>query len=253
MKKIGLLFLTAILFISVSCNKSEGETGNLVFKGVQAFSEAAPPSDAKSARAAFADDPPVHLMHAANMKFDVAEIWVSQDLVEDGIENDFKWHLLGSNEGLKTVEEYSFSTPDLPVGEYRSLKMVFRNRAVRIAVYAYDLTRSIEIAGSLDEESEGDDTHITQYFSENGNFSLSEDDNKFELDSDGEKISGFTIRSGETTTMTWRLGGPDSKITDCSFEWTDTNQNGEWDPGEDEIGNFDCTKDTPMFSFSIEK
>lgn len=249
MKKIGLLFLTGILFISVSCNKSEEDTGNLVFKGV-AHLEAAPPSDAKSARAAFADDPPVHTMHTANMKFDVAEIWVSQDLVEDGVENDFKWHLIGSNEGLKTVDEYSFSAADLPVGEYRSLKMVFRNRVIRIAVYADDLTRSVEMAGSLNEQSGEDDTLITNYFSLNGNFSLSE--NKFKLASPGEKISGFTIRSGETTTVAWRLGGPDSKITDCTFDWADTNGNGEWDPGEDEIGNYECTKDMPMFSFSIE-
>lgn len=250
MKKIVFIFLTAVLFTAVSCNKSDGDTGSLVFKGVKTFAEAAPKSAVKSPRAAFADEPPVYKMHTADMLFDVAEIWVSQDLIDDGIEDDFNWHLIGESNGLKTFEEYSFSADNLPVGKYRSIKMVFRNRIIRIAVYADDLTRSVEMAGSLDEGSEGDDSLITQYFSEKGSFKPS--GNKFKLMSPGENIKGFTIRAGKKTTLAWRLGNPDSKITDFSFDWTDGNDNGEWDPDTDEVGNFQGPKDVPMFSFNVE-
>ncbi|HOF21810.1 MAG TPA: hypothetical protein PLO24_11180 [Bacteroidales bacterium] len=251
MKKIGLLFLTAILIITVSCSKSDGDTGILEFKGLKAFQETSHKSSEKSARAAFADGPQTHKMHTADMKFDIAEIWVSQDMVEDNIKDNLTWHLIGRNKGIKSCEDYSFSASKLPVGEYKSIKMVFRNRIIRIAVYADNFSKSVEMNSSLDEESEGDDSFITEYFCPNGSFILS--GGMIKLMSTGEKISGFTIRSGEKTILSWKLGGPDSKITDCSFDWVDTNGNGQWEWDSDEITNDHCSVEMPMFSFIVEE
>jgi hypothetical protein len=178
-------------------------------------------------------------------------MWVSQGLVADGVTDDFEWHKIGEGDALKTIEEYSFTADGLPVGEYKSIKMIFKNTMARVAVYANDLDTEVEMQSSLSEEECGDETTIAEFFSDNGSF-LSEG-GVFALMSAGEKVGVFTIREGKTTSIFWKLGGPDSKMTDCTFDWVDSATPGVWDCGVDKTRNFNCSVPSVMFSFIIEE
>jgi hypothetical protein len=225
------------------------DTGTLVFKGVKPFSVQ------KSAKTSFIISSKAgsntHVMHTANFKGFITEIWVSQELVADGISDDFKWYKIGESNELKLCEEYSFSANDLPAGDYKSIKMVFKNTITRIAVYQSDINKTVEMPGSLSEEGCADNTLITQYFSKRGNHSLGQN-GLFSCASSGENVRGFKIKPDEITTIYWRLGNSDSKITDCTFEWIDVNGNNAWDCGIDRTDNFNCINETPMFSFGVD-
>ena len=251
--KINVFFYSFVLIVSLlfnACNKNDlNDTGTLVFKGVKPFSVQ------KSAKTGFiisskAGSNP-HVMHTANFKGFITEIWVSQELVAEGIPDDFKWYKIGESNELKLFEEYSFSADGLPAGDYKSIKMVFKNTITRIAVYQSDINKTVEMSGSITEEGCADNTLITQYFSKRGNHSIGQN-GLFYCASSGETVRGFKIKPDEITTIYWRLGNPDSKITDCTFNWFDVNGNNAWDCSLDSLRNFNCTVDTPMFSFGVD-
>jgi uncharacterized protein (TIGR02145 family) len=252
MKKNRLFLLLGLFILAfiTGCNKTDSNnTCTLVFKGVKPFSVQ------KSAKTGLIKSSKVgsntHVMHTANFKGFITEIWVSQDLVAEGISDDFKWYKIGESNELKLFEEYSFSANDLPAGDYKSIKMVFKNTITRIAVYQSDINKTVEMSGSLSEEGCADNTLITQYFSKRGNHSLGQN-GLFYCASGGETVRGFKVKPDEITTIYWRLGNPDSKITDCTFEWIDVNGNNAWDCGIDQTDNFSCINETPMFSFSVD-
>jgi hypothetical protein len=253
MKTHSLMGLIAIMaFIFFGCQKESSDTpvatGTLVLKGSAAFDQKQSIATTQNGNAKSGSS--LISMHTTNLKVQLAEVWVSQSEVKEGISDNFAWVKVGESDALKLVEEYYFSAQNLTAGDYKSIKMAFKNRIVRVAVYHSDLNQVVEMAGSLDESSCGDDSVITQYFSANGSFMLS--GGSFSLMSPGENISGFSIRSNETTTISWKLGGPDVQITDCSFVWNDVNENGVYDCGIDATGSFDCIVDTPMWSFSVQ-
>lgn len=192
-----------------------------------------------------------HLMHGTGMKLWVTEVSVSQGLVADGVADTFVWEKIGEGDAIKPIPDYSFTNDTLPVGEYKSIKMVFKNSIVMTAVYHDDQATEIEMPSSLDQGSCGDETLITQYFSPNGNHVLEE--GVFHVQSAGEKSSAFTINEGKTTTIKWQLGKPGVQLTDCSFEWVDANDNGAWDCGVDSAQNAQCSVPNVMFYFTVEE
>lgn len=251
MKKNGRFILVGLFILAFfnGCNKSDSnESGTLVFKGVKSLPLIKSSSSWSKNLKAGSN---THLMHTVNLKLFVAELWVSQELVASGIPDDFKWYKIGGNNELKLVEEFLFTSNDLPVGEYKSIKIVFKNTIKRIAVYQSDINKTVEMQGSLNEANCGDETNIIQYFSKKGNHSLGSD-GKFHLDSGGESVRGFKVKQNEITTVYWKLGGPNSQLTDCTFEWVDVNSNNAWDCGVDNLDNFNCTTEGPMWTFGVD-
>jgi len=246
--KCIVLFFSICAIVVCSCTKKTTDPGTLVFKGVEPF-PTSKSSETNLVKSSLAKSN-THIMHTANYKGFITEISVSQGLVAEDVPDDFQWYKIGESNELKLFEEYLFTANNLPAGDYKSLKFVMKNIMSRIAVYQSDITTSVEMPGSIDENNCGDETIITQYFSKNGNHSL--DNGVFRLDSEGENIRGFKIKPNEVTTIFWKLGGPFSKITDCTFDWVDVNGNDAWDCGLDRTENFNCTVDMPMFSFSID-
>lgn len=234
------------LFLTVSCHENV-ESGRLIFKGVKSI-----PAQ-KSV--AFEDENEqainTHRMHTADLKLDILDIWASTELVVEGVSDNFVWHKIGEGNGLKSVEAIELIAENMPVGDYRSLKINFVNTIVRVAVYQSDINKTVDMPGSLDEESCGNSTIITQYFSKNGNHSLTED-RVFHCNSKGERIRGFKVNAGETTTIYWQLGGPTSKLTDCIFTWADYNNNNLFECDVDALGDFECFNAEPMWSFGID-
>ena len=248
MKTEGFLLFIALSLIFSDCKKDDSNgTGTLVFTGVPPYTNQ---KSTKNYSLKSTYDENIHLMHTANLKGFVTEIWVSKGLVTEGVTDDFIWYKIGESNELKLIEDYLFTVDDLPEGDYKSIKLVMKNSMIRIAVYQSNINETIEMQSSINEESCGDETLITQYFSKNGNHSLV--NGIFQLNSEGENIRGFKIKPNEVTTIFWKLGGPVSQITDCTFDWVDVNGNNHWDCGIDRNENFNCTVDMPMFSFSVD-
>ncbi|HSA32120.1 MAG TPA: hypothetical protein P5077_00175 [bacterium] len=223
-------------------------TGTLVFAGV---ANGETPVIAGGSLKDVVAEATTHLMHGTGMDLWVTEVSVSQGLVADGVADTFTWEKIGESDAIKPIPDYLFTDTGLPVGEYQSIKMVFKNTIVMHAVYHDDQATEIEMPSSLDQGSCGDETLITQYFSPNGNHSLEE--GVFHVQAAGEKSSAFTIKEGKTTTIKWQLGKPGVQLTDCSFEWVDANGNGAWDCGVDSAQNAQCSVPNVMFYFSVEE
>lgn len=249
--KTRILFLAILLVLSVyACNKNDhGETGTLIFQGVSNI------SDLKNcvidSEKSVKNENGVYTMHTTDIEVNIAEIWAAQELVSEGLSDDFKWYKIGEGDQLKSVSEYLFTTDNLPVGEYKSLKIAFRNEIIRKAVYESNHNQSVDMQGSLTETACGDDQIIIHYFSKKGNHSL-RDDGTFKCNSSGENIRGFWIKPNEVTTIYWQIGSPGFQFTDCWFTWDDVNNNLQYDCGVDGIGNFDCSKSGPMWTFGVD-
>lgn len=174
-----------------------------------------------------------------------------QELVTEGLNDDFKWYKIGENNGLKSVDQYLFQADDFPPGEYKSIKMIFRNEFVRIAAYVSNINQHVEMASSLGESASGNDQMLVNYFSKRGNHTF-RPDGTFQCNSRGESIRGFKIVEGQVTTIFWMSGSPGMGPTDCTFNWHDVNGNSSWDAGTDYVDNFQCTTEGPMWSFSVD-
>ena len=189
------------------------------------------------------------LMYSTGIEFDIHEMWVSTGLVADGGSDNFEWYLIGGGQGLIQMEDHEFIANDLPEGNYKSIKIVFRNQIIRYATFVSDTTQRIEMASSLGEGDFGDTSLVINYFSSNGSFRA--DGGIFELMSTGENMPAFQINADRTTRIYWKGGGPESKWTDFTFQWHDYDGNGLWTPGIDLANNFDGPPDTPMWTFMV--
>ncbi len=194
------------------------------------------------------DDGPGSTMEMTGMAFNIYEMWISQSLVQDGISDIFEWHLLGEDQGLILMRDVEMMADSLPSGEYKSLKIVFRNQAVRHGRSISDtsLTMGFETGISTDMV---DSSFFIDYFSSGGSFYY--DDGAFVLMAAGENMPSFNINAGRTTYIYWKGGGPETKWSDITFDWHDYDGNGLWTPGIDILNNFEEPNNIPMWTFMV--
>ncbi|MDD3716191.1 MAG: hypothetical protein PHT46_03700 [Candidatus Marinimicrobia bacterium] len=245
-KSRPVIFVLAI-FLLFSCDLfNSGDTGMLVFKGVQNLP---PQITAKRSELSTVLIPGenTHTMYSRDMKFNVYEIYISEELVDTGLSDLFQWYKIGENNGLKSVHEYEMQADDLPPGTYKSLKIIFRNEVLRYAVYINDTANVVLMPSSLGESDSGDSSFVINYFSAKGSFMHS--DAGFELMSSGENIQGFRINAGRTTTLYWMGGSPDATWSDFTFTWHDMDEDSLWSPGVDFVNNFEGPEGVPMWTF----
>ena len=89
----------------------------------------------------------------------------------------------------------------------------------------------------------------TNYFSADGNHKLN-DDNSYELVSEGEKLGGFNIEEGKIAVVSWRFGA--GATQPCITYLIDENDNLEWDCGVDRM-DFWCPPEVEyMWDFIVE-
>jgi uncharacterized protein (TIGR02145 family) len=244
-----LLTIVAIFFLLLnSCSEDyDGETGTLIIKGVKTM----PELKSAAASSITMEENGAYIMHTTDVLFSIDKIWASVDEVVEGLEDDFTWIEIGKGDGLKSVSEFLFTADNLPVGDYKSIKISFFNKIIRHAVYQSDHSKTVEMQGSLGEESCGDNSKAINYFSKRGSFSADKN-NSFQLGSSGENIRGFKISANSTTTIYWQSGFPGFVFTDCWFTWNDVNDNKTYDCGVDYTNEYDCSKEGAMWTFTVD-
>lgn len=191
-----------------------------------------------------------------SMKLGIGDVWVSQGVVREGEPDNLEWIKLTAqtNAELKLFEDYTFPAVELPAGEYKSIKIKFRNifyrhcKLISDPSVVYELLETM--GSSTDPCNPNDDSWAADnYFSTGGNFALK--DGKFKLALDGEKVGGFTIKSGKTARILWRLG---AGVTEpCINYLIDINGNGQWDCGIDKI-DIECPPSVEyMWDFVVQE
>lgn len=248
MRVIRLIFVMLLGLFCLSCNWfTNDEPATFIFKGVEKFPVLLAKTAAQQSPTVSAD---TYLMYSRDMEFDINEIWITDVDIRSDLSVVPTWYLIGESEGLKSMSEYEFIAENVPAGTYASLKIVFRNRVLRHAVYVSDTLTVVEMAGSLNEAATGDTTLIVNYFSSSGSYS-EDSTGLLYLMAEGENFQPFTLYAGETSTMYWKGGGPQSVWTDFTFQWHDNDGDSAWTPSVDYVNNFTGPEDVPMWSFLV--
>lgn len=188
-------------------------------------------------------------MYTKDVKFNVYEIWVSQEQVSDSLIDLFTRDKIAENRDLKFMYEYEMIAEDLPEGIYRSMKFIFRNEILRYACYVADTGSVVLMASSISEGGLPDSSFIVNYFSSEGSFVHT--DNGFQLMSVGENVDPFRINADRVTTLYWKGGGPEYHWTDVTFQWHDIDEDSAWTPGIDLCNNFEGPADMPMWTLMV--
>ncbi|MCF8226042.1 MAG: hypothetical protein K9J30_09195 [Bacteroidales bacterium] len=262
MKKLKLIFAMACLGLLVTGCQDEnpdqsGESGLLDFRTSNPVVIA---GKSMSYLKSVAENPPLTgdttKTYTTSLLLCIGDVWVSQGEVKEGEADSLEWlRITGStNREIKLFEDYSFEAKTIPVGTYNSIKITFRNVFYRYAQLVSDPSITYELLetmGSWTEPCDVNDTTwaTTNYFGPAGNHRLNDDD-VFELVSDGEKIGGFTIEADKTAIVTWRLGA--GVTTPCITYLIDENDNLVWDCGIDRM-EFECPPEMEyMWDFVVD-
>jgi len=262
----NILFLSVLLAASglfYSCEQETtsgetGETGTIEFKCINPFAEMQSPSQ-EAVRAAFENPPltgPVTTTYMTSLRVIIGDVWVARDEVKVGQKDNLEWIRLttATNREMKLFEEYVFPPKELPVGEYKSIKISLKNifyRQVRLVSDPQVSYELLETMGSWTDPCNVADTSwaATNYFSTDGNHILN-DKGRFEMASEGEKISSLTIMENKKATIFWRLGAGAS--AHCINYLIDENNNRQWDCGVDRLEE-ECPSDMKyMWDFLVE-
>jgi len=252
---VSALFISAILFSA--CTKEITLKGDLVFKTLNPYASSTKSTlNLKSilANPPLTGDTTITVM--TSLDFCIGDVWVSQGEVVAGNKDSLEWIRLTTttNRELKLFEDYVFPAVEIPAGDYKSIKITFRNIFYRYVELLSDNTLAYELFETMGSYTDPCNTNDTtwvkpNYFSSAGNHSLNSD-GIFELVSEGEKIGGFVIEEGKTAIVSWRLGAGVSQP--CTTYLLDVNKNREWDCGTD-LMEFECPPEAQyMWDFVVE-
>jgi len=244
MKIIGTMLCASILF--TSCEKDDDTENASSTKGLIEFKCINPVSSnlkSVSTQKSISSNPLLEgdttETYFIGMKITIGDVWVSQGEVKVGGSDNMEWIRLTAitNIDPKLFEDYTFPAKEIPVGNYKSVKITFRNifyRHVQLIsdpLIKYEL---LETMGSWTTPCDPTDTTwaVTNYFGPDGNHKLDQN-GVFELVSQGEKIGGFNIESDKKTNIAWRLYA--GVTTPCTNYLIDENSNLQWDCGVDRL------------------
>ncbi len=239
---LHIFLIVSILATCWNCSKDEGGVGTIQFRMTNPITTKSLSDHKGNSQNAPYVNPDltgdVTQTTTTTLKFCVGDVWVSTGEVTAGNKDNLTWVRLTSstNQELKYFEDYTFPSVEIPAGTYKSIKITFKNRCYRVVALNSDPTVKYELfetMGSYDEPCNEDDESWVDanYFTEHGNHRIV--DGEFKTVSPGEKLRGFTIESGKTVNLTWRLGAGATET--CTTSLLDLNKNRRWDCGIDNI------------------
>ncbi|HBG23614.1 MAG: hypothetical protein A2X17_07715 [Bacteroidetes bacterium GWF2_41_61] len=246
---LQFFLISLILAICCTCSKDEGGVGTIQFRMVNPVATKSQSNLQKAL-----SNPQINSLQApyvnpdltgdvtqttmVTLKFCVGDVWVSTGEVKAGGTDNLTWVRLTTttNQELKNFEDYTFPPVEIPAGTYKSIKITFKNRFYRVVTLNSNPTvkyELLETMGSFDDPcNDNDESWVDpNYFTEQGNHKIV--GGVFKVVSPGEKLRGFSIESGKTVTLNWRLG---AGVTEpCTNALLDLNKNRRWDCGTDDI------------------
>jgi hypothetical protein len=260
---LPLLIMGVLLVFASSCNKDDEDdnvpstNGLIEFKCINPVaSNLKSVSNTKSVLSNPALTGDTTETYFTSMNFTIGDVWVSQGEVKAGETDNFEWIRLTNttNTDSKLFEDYIFPTKEIPVGNYKSIKITFRNIFYRHVHLISDPSikyELLETMGSWTTPCDPADTSwaTINYFGPDGNHKLNSS-NVFELVSQGEKIGGFNIEADKKANISWRLYA--GVTTPCTNYLIDENSNLQWDCGVDRIEE-ECPPELEyMWDFVVE-
>lgn len=237
MKKTILSLMTASLLL-LSCDKNENndaEKGTLTFL-TTVWNTKLSDDVTKTLLKAKGDTNTVDLI---NIRHLISKIEITTDEIKDGVSpNDINWTLMyeSNQEMLHTDREV---TIELPVGEYKGIKLTQRNLMYWVCLFEGD---TIEFP-SLNNSDLQQNAELFNYFGEEGFYEI--EDGVFVSTNAEERLGFFEIKPDATTKVTMRM----NLIT---LDWVDSDGSGEWSYG-DELTNWTVPEGvTTMTDFIVE-
>lgn len=194
--------------------------------------------------------------YMTTMMVAIGDLWVSKGVVKVGEADNLEWIRLTveTNTVIKPFEDYYFPPVEIPVGDYKSIKMTLRNiwyRQVRLKSNPEVVYNLLGTMGSSTDACDVNDTSWakTNYFGPGGNHVLN-DENKFQMASEGEKVAGFKVEQGKKAIVSLVLGA--GATESCTNYLIDINENRVFDCGIDDI-KIECPPSVVyMFGFEVE-
>ncbi|MCB0734088.1 MAG: hypothetical protein H6608_03445 [Flavobacteriales bacterium] len=252
---LGLLTLFFLPLLLTHCKDDESpkQTGTLRFQMINPISQ---PYRMKKANPDLTGTETVTKTISFNVC--VGDVWVSKHEVKEGEEDvPEDWVRLTSftNRDHKLFEDYSFPDVEIPIGEYKSVHLTFRNVFYRYAVLESDSSvfyELLETMGSWGDSCNWNDTSWvdpnSNYFSLAGNHRLV--GGRYILEVPDEKLTGFTIDANKIAVVSWRLGA--GATEPCTTTLHDVNNNRTWDCGTDSMSFYCPPEVKAMWDFVVE-
>jgi hypothetical protein len=166
-----------------------------------------------------------------DLRFLIKTMKVSSGVISEGMSDGLNWTTIYEGNAPRKISEMNFSAT-LPVGNYNNIRFEWRNWFQWVFTY-----NDTEVAKNESNFANGsafyDPSSEQEFFyptinNENGSWKYN--GSSIWLMNAREKMGGFEIRQGQTTTIAWRFNVN-------SLVWGDANDNGIMDPG-DSIGNY---------------
>ncbi|MDD2635261.1 MAG: hypothetical protein PHW82_07150 [Bacteroidales bacterium] len=260
-KFIGTILCAAVLLSG--CNKDDDTNNDLPTNGLIEFKCINPLANnlknALSIKALLSNPPLVGdttATYLTSWNWTVGDVWVSQGEVKAGETDNLEWIRLTNvtNQESKLFEDYTFPAKEIPVGNYKSIKITFKNIFYRHVQLISDPSVKYELLETMGSwtapcDPNDDSWAATNYFSSDGNHALNTN-GVFELVSQGEKIGGFNIIGDKKATISWRFY---AGVTTPSINYLiDQNNNLEWDCGVDLLIDESPPELKYMWDFVVE-
>lgn len=175
-----------------------------------------------------------------DIKNTVLSISVSTEAVDTGQPDDMNWTTIYSASSPLFFTERTPPVVSLPVGTYKSIKIVQKNTVIWKCVH--DST-TYEFTDYNNSSLGPDDIVPTNYFYNGGGYFL-DTLGHFQY-GNAESVGSFQITENATTTLNWR-------INLIHLDWIDVNSNGTWETGTDHLDNWQTPPGiTTMFDFIV--
>lgn len=224
--QIGIL-ASALLLASVACKKEKEEDkvqpkatkGTLKMRTTvwSAFNDAVWKKEYNRS----AGD--THTCELTNIRHFIPLIQVTTDEIKSGVlANSIKWTTIyeSSQEMLHTDRVFEIA---LEPGKYKGIRIEQRNKMYWVCTFN---GATIEFP-SVNNSEIGADERIFNVFGEDGLYETNEE-GKFVVNTNNEKLGFFEIFAGKTTRVSNRLN-----IT--ALDWLDADGDGKWSPGDELI------------------
>lgn len=232
--KLIFLFLFSAIFLFSACKKDDDDnddntnpTGNLNVQFSWYSSKGGDKSD-------------TNYCDIVDIKNTVLSIGVSTETIDTGQADDMTWTTIYTASSPLYFTERTAPVVNLPVGTYKSIKIVQKNTVIWKCIHDSD---TYEFESYNNTAYNPDDVIPANYFYNGGGY-YTDSLGHFQY-GNAESVGSFDITENGTTNLNWR-------INLIHLNWIDVDSNGVWTTGIDNLDNWETPPGiTTMFDFIV--